>query len=83
MIVAGTAKCRFCGAVLDPRLRGSSVSGGQSYKGFAITSMVLGILSLFCCGPVFGIAAIIFSVVASNGMKTSKTWMAREWPPPA
>ena len=72
IIIAGAAKCRFCGAVFDPRLRTSSMQGGQNYRGFAITSMVLGILSLFCCGPVFGIAAIVFGVIAGNGMKASR-----------
>ncbi len=76
-IIAAAAKCRFCGAVFDPRLRGaSSMQRGQSYQGFAITSMVLGILGLVTCycGPVFGIPAIIFAVVASNGMKKSKNF---------
>jgi predicted RNA-binding Zn-ribbon protein involved in translation (DUF1610 family) len=73
-IMAAAAKCRFCGAVFDSRLRGTSLQRGQSYQGFAITSMVLGILSLFCCGPILGITAIIFSVVATNGMKTSKNF---------
>ena len=74
-IVANAAKCRFCGAVFDPRLRATSCAGPgwPSYQGFAITSMILGILALISCycGPIFGIAAIIFAVVANNGMKTS------------
>ncbi len=80
MIVVGAAKCRFCGAVFDSRLRGSRGSslrsGGQSYQGFAITSMVLGILALFtaCFGIVFGIVAVIFAVVANNGMNKSKNY---------
>jgi hypothetical protein len=49
---------------------------GQSYQGFAITSMVLGILALptFCFGIVFGIIAIIFAAVANNGMKNSRNF---------
>ena len=76
MIVVGAAKCRFCGAVFDPRLRRTSMHRGQSYQGFAITSMVLGIVSIFtaCFGIVFGIVAIIFGVVANNGMKQSKNF---------
>jgi hypothetical protein len=76
MIVAGAAKCRFCDAVFDPRLRGTSMHRGQSYQGFAITSLVLGIVSLFtsCFGIAFGIVAIIFAVVAKNGMTKSKNF---------
>ena len=77
MIAAGAPKCRFCGAVFDPRLRGSgsSMQRGQSQQGLAITSMVLGILSLCgCFGPVSGIAAVIIGVVAGNGMKRSKNF---------
>ena len=75
-IIATAAKCRFCGAVFDSRLRGTSMHRGQSYQGFAITSMVLGILGLIgCwCGPVLGIVAIIFGVVANNGMKKSNNF---------
>ena len=82
MIVAAAAKCRFCGAVFDPRLRGMgmgmgmSTHRGKSYQGFAITSMVLGILSIFtaCIGIVLGITGVIFGVVAGNGMKQSKNF---------
>jgi len=55
---------------------------GKSYQGFAVTSMIFGIVSIVgmlgCCVPfvgviglVSGIIAIIFAAVASNGMKTS------------
>jgi len=76
MIVAGAAKCRFCGAVFDPRLRRTSMNQGQSYQGFATTSMVLGILALptFCFGIVFGIVAIIFAAIAKSGMNKSKNY---------
>ena len=76
MIVAGAAKCRFCGAVFDPRLRGSSAHRGQSYQGFAITSMVLGILALptACFGIVFGIVAIVFAAIAKSGMTKSNNY---------
>ena len=33
-IMAAAAKCRFCGAVFDPRLRAASSHGGQSYLAF-------------------------------------------------
>jgi predicted RNA-binding Zn-ribbon protein involved in translation (DUF1610 family) len=35
-IVATAAKCRFCGAVFDSRLRGSSMHGGQGFQGYAM-----------------------------------------------
>ena len=74
MILAGAARCRFCGAVFDSRLRGSAMHGGQSYQGFAITSMVLGIVGVFtfCVGILFGIIAVIFGGVALNGMARSR-----------
>ena len=52
------------------------MSGGQSYQGFAIASLVLGIVAFFACwcGPIFGIAALIFGAVANNGMKKSKNF---------
>jgi predicted RNA-binding Zn-ribbon protein involved in translation (DUF1610 family) len=72
-IVATAAKCRFCGSVFDARLRGTSAQGGKSFEGFAVTSMILGILSLFtaCFGIVFGIVAIVFASIANNGMNKS------------
>jgi predicted RNA-binding Zn-ribbon protein involved in translation (DUF1610 family) len=77
LIIATAAKCRFCGAIFDARLCGSSSrQHGQSYHGFAVTSLVLGILALptACFGIVFGIVAIIFSAIASNGMKKSRNF---------
>jgi predicted RNA-binding Zn-ribbon protein involved in translation (DUF1610 family) len=76
MILVRAVKCRFCGAVFDSRLRHVSRAGGQSYNGFAITSMILGIVSLFtlCFGIVFGIVAIIFSVIASQGMNRTRNF---------
>jgi uncharacterized paraquat-inducible protein A len=76
MIVVGAAKCRFCGAVFDPRLRRTSKHGGQSYHGFAVTSMVLGILALptACFGIVLGIVAIVFAAIANNGMAKSRNY---------
>ena len=80
MIAVGAAKCRFCGAVFDPRLRRSAVRGGgtgQSYNGFAITSMVLGIVGIpgLCVylwpGVIMGIVAVVFGIVALKGMKNS------------
>jgi hypothetical protein len=74
MIIARAVKCRFCGAIFDPRLRRAAGRGRpQSQNGFAITSMVLGIVGIFtgCIGIVFGITATVFGFVALNGMKRS------------
>ena len=47
---------------------------GQSYQGFAVTSMILGIVAPVTgrFGIVIGIVAIIFSSVAKNGMTKSR-----------
>jgi hypothetical protein len=73
MIIAGAAKCRFCGAVFDPRLKRSTTGAPKNQKGFAITSMVLGIISMVtgCIGIAVGIAAAVFGGIALNGMKRS------------
>ncbi|MGO9115728.1 MAG: DUF4190 domain-containing protein [Thermoguttaceae bacterium] len=73
-VVAAAAKCRFCGAVFDPRLAGSPMHRGKGYQGFAVTSMVLGIVGIFafCFGILFGVLAVIFGGVALNGMTRSR-----------
>lgn len=81
-IVASAAQCRFCGAVFagNPAFRGSVLSRrGQSYLGFSITSMVVGIVGIFtvftCFVPLlFGILAAIFGGVALNGMGRSRNY---------
>jgi predicted RNA-binding Zn-ribbon protein involved in translation (DUF1610 family) len=74
MIVASAAKCRFCGSVFDSNLRNSRFSRGQSYSGFAVTSMILGIIGIFipCIGALLGILATIFGGVALGGMNRSQ-----------
>jgi predicted RNA-binding Zn-ribbon protein involved in translation (DUF1610 family) len=59
MIIATAAKCRFCGAVFDPRLKSSSPMGRfhtppPNYLVQAI------LVTLFCCLP-FGIVAIVYA----------------------
>lgn len=79
MIMVGAAKCRFCGATFDPRLRraGGRRGTGQSYSGMAITSMVCGIAALpgLCAyawpGIILAIVAITFACVAMSGMRKS------------
>jgi len=53
---------------------------GQSYKGLAVASMVLGILSLvsLCFGVPVGIVAVVLSVVAKNGMRKSENYDGKE-----
>jgi len=76
MIAAGAARCRFCNTPFDSRFSGGygRRGRGQSYNGFAITSMVLGIVGIvtFCFGIVLGILAVIFGAVALNGMAKSR-----------
>ena len=46
----------------------------QPGHGFAVASLVLGIVSFFCCGFITGILAIIFGAVAKN--KGNRSGMA-------
>ncbi len=79
MIASGAAKCRFCGAVFDPRLRhmGGAHGKGQSHNGIAVASMVMGITAIpgLCVyawpGILLGILAIVFGGVAMSGMRKS------------
>jgi len=58
MIVAGAAKCRFCGAVFDPRVRaGGTTSRLTSVPNYLVQAILV---TLFCCLP-FGIVAIVFA----------------------
>ena len=64
MIIAGAAKCRFCDAVFDPRLRGyfdapwPKLPGLRHYEHDSRNPWVI----TFCVGhPVFGIIAIDLS----------------------
>jgi predicted RNA-binding Zn-ribbon protein involved in translation (DUF1610 family) len=79
MIVSGAAKCRYCDAIFDFRLRQGARGHGQSYSGFSIASMVLGIISVFtaCFGIVLGIVGLIFGVLALNGIKQSRSMEGR------
>jgi predicted RNA-binding Zn-ribbon protein involved in translation (DUF1610 family) len=57
MIIASAAKCRFCGAVFDGRLKSSSRFGNTPPPNFLAQSILV---TLFCCLP-FGIAAIVYA----------------------
>ena len=50
------------------------VAQNQPGHGFAVASLVLGIVSFFCCGFITGILAIIFGAVAKN--KGNRSGMA-------
>ncbi len=82
MIVAAAAKCRFCGAVFDPRLTGlSSMPGGQNYQGFAVTSMVLGIVSILTgCSARLGNRGHRFLVTRQEWHEEVGNYDGKEWP---
>ena len=69
--IGGT--CPECGALVDDSLYASSAAPPN---GFAITSMVIGIVSvcgLCCCwGGFLGILGLIFGFIANNQMKSGK-----------
>ena len=56
--------CVGCGAPLSQQTNYRTTM--QPGKGFAIASLVCGILSFFCYGIVPGILAIVFGAVAKN-----------------
>ncbi len=58
MIVVGAAKCRYCNAILDPRLKGKLANTNlQSIPNYLVQSILV---TLFCCLP-FGIVAIVYA----------------------
>lgn len=64
--IAVGGKCPECGAMVDASLY---ASGSAPVNGMAVTSMVLGIVSLVglcCCGGVLGVLGLIFGGVALN-----------------
>ena len=67
--IGGT--CPECGADVDASL----MSGNQPTNGMAVTSMVLGIVSLcglLCCfGGLLGILGLIFGIIAMNQVKNN------------
>ena len=68
MIVAGAAKCRFCGAVFDPRLRAAAARSraGQDDEKLAAFDWILCIL----CSNIGCIVGIVYAVQGKpKGMK--------------
>ena len=63
--------CVGCGAPLSQQTNYKPTM--QPGKGFAIASLVCGILSFFCYGIVPGVLAIVFGVVAKNKGCTDNT----------
>ena len=47
------------------------ISAAPQTSGFAVTGLVMGILSLLCFGPVFGIMGIIFSGIARSRIQSN------------
>ncbi len=66
MIVAGAAKCRFCGAIFDPRLRGRA--GTNSYQTVPNYLAQAILTTLFCCLP-FGIVAIVYAAQVNGRLQ--------------
>jgi hypothetical protein len=66
MIMAGAAKCRFCGAVFDPRLRGSSSVNHNQYVPNYLAQAIL--VTLFCCLP-FGIVSIVYAAQVNGKLQ--------------
>jgi hypothetical protein len=67
-------KCPQCGAVIEvagPHSGGRYVEDQSNGKGFAVTSLVLGILGLVCCCSHFtgSVLAIVFGCIAKGRMK--------------
>lgn len=75
-----TRFCKNCGTkfemseTITGTVNPAAPSADEPGKGFAIASLVLGIVSFFCFAIVTGILAIIFGAVAKN--KGSKSPMA-------
>lgn len=71
----GANVCPQCGAVLNAPVVNpeASIPGDASKNGFAIASLVLGILSFCCFGIVAGALAVIFGIL---GLKSQKRGMA-------
>lgn len=68
----GVAFCVNCGTPVSTQPVGMNAPVKDEGKGFAIASLVLGIISLFISGYICGALAIIFSVVAKKKGSTNK-----------
>jgi predicted RNA-binding Zn-ribbon protein involved in translation (DUF1610 family) len=83
MIVVGAAKCRFCGAVFDPRLRGRAAANRfQAIPNYLVQAILV---TLFCCLP-FGIVAIVYAAQVNGRVQagdirgaTSASDSAKMW----
>jgi hypothetical protein len=73
-ILAVAKKCRYCGAYLDPALkaealRASGFDAWVSNEGRPPSAIAAGYLGLFSVLPLFGIAAIMTSIIALRKLK--------------
>ena len=65
-IIATAAKCRFCGAVLDARLRGGAAGIRPDAVPNYLAQAIL--VTLFCCLP-FGIVAIVYAAQVNGRLQ--------------
>ena len=70
MIMVGAAKCRFCGAIFDHRLKGSAAMGRlQTVPNYLVQAILV---TLFCCLP-FGIVAIVYAAQVNGRVQAGDT----------
>ena len=70
MIMAGAAKCRFCGAIFDPRLKGTAAANRfQTVPNYLVQAILV---TLFCCLP-FGIVAIVYAAQVNGRVQAGDT----------
>ena len=79
LIAATARKCRFCGHYLDPSLRPTVSTTDQMLMPVnrPISAIAAGYLGLFSVLPVFGVFAIIVSIVALRTLKRSPEMAGR------
>ncbi len=63
--------CPMCGQIFGvaPGFVPNAIPGDPSKNGFATAALVMGILSIFCCGGIAGILALIFGIIGRNSQK--------------
>jgi len=70
MIIATAVKCRFCGALFDPRLKGrTSTSRLEAVPNYLAQAILV---TLFCCLP-FGIVAIVYAAQVNGRIQVGDT----------
>ena len=64
--VDGAYACSTCGAQLN-----NAAPVAEPGKGFAIASLVCGLVSILCCGGILAILAVVFGIIAKKQGSTS------------